>query len=106
MFDMGGHIVMVEKRWRTDSPEEDLAELGAVIDTLVLTPYWGATISLPRTIRFHASGKAEGIETTRFRPFLERRPVSKTWQSSVTLVPRTGTGSKEEKESCGKGRET
>jgi hypothetical protein len=38
MFDMGGHIVMVEKRWRTDSPEEDLAELGAVIDTLVLTP--------------------------------------------------------------------
>jgi hypothetical protein len=38
MFDMGGHIVMVETRWRTDSPEEDLAELGAVIDTLVLTP--------------------------------------------------------------------
>ncbi len=44
LFDMDGHIVMVEAFWRADSPgitessEEDLAELRAVIDSLVLTP--------------------------------------------------------------------
>ena len=33
---MDGHIVVVEASWQTKSPEEDLAELRAVIDTLVL----------------------------------------------------------------------
>lgn len=44
IFDIDGHIVIVEAMWLaespgiTESPEEDLAELRAVIDTLVLTP--------------------------------------------------------------------
>lgn len=38
LFDIDGHIVMVEANWLVESSEEDLAELRAVIDTLVLTP--------------------------------------------------------------------
>jgi hypothetical protein len=38
IFDMDGHILMVEANWLAESPEEDLAELRAVVDTLVLTP--------------------------------------------------------------------
>jgi hypothetical protein len=30
--------LMVEANWLAESPEEDLAELRAVVDTLVLTP--------------------------------------------------------------------
>ncbi|HJQ90752.1 MAG TPA: hypothetical protein VJ950_03545 [Acidimicrobiia bacterium] len=37
IFDMGGDILMVEAMWRTASPEEELAELKAVVDTLVLS---------------------------------------------------------------------
>lgn len=38
IFDMGGQILIVEANWDAESPEKDLAELRAVIDTLVLTP--------------------------------------------------------------------
>ncbi len=38
IFDMDGHMLMIEAMWRIGSPEEELAELKAVIDTLVLTP--------------------------------------------------------------------
>jgi hypothetical protein len=41
-FDMGGHIVLVEANWDVESPAEDLAELRAVIDTLVLTSKSGS----------------------------------------------------------------
>ncbi len=38
IFDINGHILMVEGMWRIGTPDEELAELKAVIDTLVLTP--------------------------------------------------------------------
>jgi hypothetical protein len=38
IFDIDGDIVIVEAMWRTESQDPSLAELRAVIDTLVLTP--------------------------------------------------------------------
>ncbi len=38
LFDTEGGIVMVDANWHTTSLEENLAELRAVIETLVLSP--------------------------------------------------------------------
>ncbi|MGH8949314.1 MAG: hypothetical protein ACRDXF_10695 [Acidimicrobiia bacterium] len=38
IFDIDGEIVLVEAMWRTESQDPSLAELRAIVDTLVLTP--------------------------------------------------------------------
>lgn len=38
VFDLDSQMVVVEALWFTEAPAEELTELRAVIDTLVLTP--------------------------------------------------------------------